>query len=248
MNILDRVKSSQVSNTSSVHRRGGEVLFGEAPYGHNEAFTYDILVDGKIQTELKYVLAMTGEGQGQKFYTVSGFLGKEEVFDSEVTFYESTYAPVSSKKVMNLGGGTVEASVAYTTHQATVHLLLPKQDRFSVPLRGAVYDNEQIVHLLRTVDFERRRAASFFYLYPFAKHVQTAFFKTIGSDTVTGDAGEFLCSAIELSVPGQRVLLWYAQNHPHPMVRYHCETHNMVLELKQYHPTVSSQRMGNPLR
>lgn len=226
------IHDTHIPVAPSFQSGGGDMLFGEAPFGRQESLIYSLSVRGRVQTELKYHTTMFKEKGGGKIYKTMSFLGNTEVFDSEVTFCARTYAPVFSRKVFHLEGGPVEASVEYGQHRAKIHLHLPKEDTFSLEYKESVYDNEQIIHLLRTLDFEGGLEASFLYLYPFAKHLQTAFLKVFGPDNVTVDAGRFQCQKVALIVPGQRITVWYAENHPHQMVRYQSDAQDMVLELK----------------
>lgn len=232
MSCNAELNTSHIPIVSSSQKTPAQVLLAKAPYGKEEIFVYDLFIKGELKTEIRYVLSMIEE-EGQTVYTLLSLLGRSGVFDSKVTFKTDTYEPTYSKKVLHLAGGKIEASVVYRRQQANVHLLLPQQECFTLDFKGVVYDNEQIIHILRTIDYEQRSGSSFRYVYPFAKHIQTALFRLLRIENVTVKAGAFVCFAVELIIPGQRILLWYAKDCPHQMVRYQSDAQEMVLELRE---------------
>ena len=226
MSLYDTLSGTAVLHASPFQRTG---LFGAVPFHEREVLIYSLLIQGQHKTKVQYVIT-GGQRGGQKTHTISSFLGYSETCDSTVTFDTDTYAPLFSKKVVNVGDGKIEASVTYSHHQAVIHLLLPQEERFSLDFKETVYDNEQIIHVLRALDFGRRCEASFRYVYPFARHIQSAFVRVTGIEEVLAKSGEVVCYTVELIVPGQRILLWYAKDHPHHMIKYESDDQDIVLE------------------
>ena len=235
------VDDVQTHEVSSFQKYQAASFLRNMSYGKEEMLVYNLFLAGEFKTRMNHKIRMLEES-GHMFYHLVSLLGEADVFDSEVKWRTISYEPIYSKKVFHLTAGKIEASVVYSEQQADVHLLLPQEEKFVLHFNEPVYDNEQIINILRAMDFQHRGEVSFRYIYPFAKHIQTALARVITTENVRVKAGEFVSFQVQLIIPGQRILLWYNQNHPHQMVRYQSENQHLVLELRDYNRIDVSER------
>jgi tetratricopeptide (TPR) repeat protein len=209
------------------HYLAGTISLLPAPWVDGE----DLRLDIKFPTGLKIGVASytvnAGELNGKKIWRLGShlFAGAQQFSRTEVE--ADSFKPIHSRWKHDLIG---DADAVYTSSKIELKLK-GKDEPKSLDLDGVVYDNEQVIQLMRRLPLADNYSTS---MKVFASLGGGAFIPlkldVTGPEKVTVPAGTYDCYKVELSI---KQTFWYSADDHRYLVKF--EAGGVVAELTGVH-------------
>ena len=158
---------------------------------------------------------------------------KDNLWDTSVVYFRrDNFAPVRAwrKVITNLGYTIIETH--YSGNKADVWLeTIDGKKTFNYTIKKPYFDNEMILTLLRSVRFAKAKKYAFNVFMPFSLQVNPITIKYIGKVKIATPAGSFECDRVSLISMQKTYNVYYEQQEPRRLIRYHEKNSNIALVL-----------------
>jgi hypothetical protein len=139
--------------------------------------------------------------------------------------------PLATQKIIDNQGQSVTISAIYAPNRVQISAhKTTGQDQLEVAVADPIYDNDEILMLLRTVAWQQGQESCFDGLIVDSGHKFFGWLRYLQEETIECDLGALPTWHIRLTFDtGATQELWYGIEHPHCLVKYGNNYFNLLL-------------------
>jgi len=183
--------------------------FSNIPWKDNEETKYRIRVrneEGEMEEigEMGFKLSRIKEENNKKIINIESITQlfkmnfKEE---SKLIINGDTFNPMVYESFLSTPQGDINVRGEYSRKNVKIFSSSPQGTaNHKIPISGEIYDNSEIIHIFRALDFKRLGKKHFKILNLLAGQKASASAELIGDEKVKVPAGEFECYRIKLEL------------------------------------------------
>jgi len=183
--------------------------FSNIPWKDNEKTKYRIRVrneEGEMEEigEMEFKLSGIKEEKDKKIINIESITQlvkmdfKEE---SKLKVNAVTFKPIICESFLSTPQGDINVKGEYFRKNVKIFSFSPEgKANHKIPISDETYDNSEIIHIFRALDFKRLGKKHFKILNLLAGQKASASAELIGDEKVKVPAGEFECYRIKLEI------------------------------------------------
>lgn len=183
--------------------------FSNIPWKDNEKTKYRIRVrneEGEMEEigEMGFKLSGIKEKSDKKIiniYSTTQLFKMNFKEESKLIINGDTFNPIIYESFLSTPQGDINVRGEYSRKNVKIFSSSPQGiANHKIPISDETYDNSEIIHIFRTLDFKRHDKKHFKILNSLAGQKASASIELIGDEKVEVPAGEFGCYRLKLEL------------------------------------------------
>ncbi len=238
---------NQLANLNALDEesQGDQPLkIGPAPWESGETCIYNLKSMAGYGIGKQIISVKETSKNGSDLWTMETYLGvplEDAKQYTRIDLLKGSFKPVSM--TMTDPRGTV-FSTLYENGHIQLDIAGPDTNvTREIPINQVVYDNEQVVYLLRRLPLKENYSASFPVFPARNGNIINSQFRIQGIETVTVPAGKFDCYYFEAEPgPGVKHKVWYSTAEKRCLVKY--DSGQLTMELEKVEQGLKNGTVG----
>jgi hypothetical protein len=207
-------------------------------WGNYESLLYGITLNDSVIGTMEYDLIIDME-RNESVYILTQVTEVDEEEDiltdsSVVCFRRDDFTPMWAYRKTESDFGYYITDVHYDKSKAQIRFeTIDGKESKNISVQFPYFDNEMLLTLLRTIQFDKIKKYSFESVVPMVLVAMNNTVHYRGKANITTPAGKFRCDKITLNSPQNKCNIFYEQNNPRRMIRYQVEKSRIAIILLQ---------------